>query len=230
VVDVAPGTIVVWSDIGCPWAHVAVHRLHQARRALDLEGIVGVDHRAFALEVANSRPTPKRVIEAEIPVAGGLEPGAGWEVWQDDPSCWPVTTLPALEAVQAAKEQDLVASEELDRALRQAFFGHSRCISLRSVILDVAGDCRAVDVYRLRAALDDGRARKAVMAQHATATEPGAAVQGSPHLFLPDGTDVHNPGVEIRCEGEHGRGFPVVVADDPGVYRELVQRAAALAA
>ncbi len=230
MIDVGPGTIVVWSDIGCPWAHVAVHRLHQARRALDLEGVVRFDHRAFVLEIANSRPTPKRVLEAEIPVAGALEPGAGWEVWQDDPSRWPVTTLPALEAVQAAKGEALATSEALDRALRVAFFGHSRCISLRSVILDVAAGCEAVDVDRLRTALDDGRARGAVMAQHAVATEPGGPVKGSPHLFLPDGSDVHNPGLEVRWEGEEGRGFPVVVADDPGVYRELVQRAAALAA
>lgn len=135
MVDVPPATIVVWSDLACPWAHVAVHRLHRARRALDLDGVVRFDHRPFVLEIANSRPTPKRVLDAEIPVAGALEPGAGWEVWQDDPSRWPVTTLLPLEAVQAAKEQGSGAAEELDRALRVAFFGHSRCISLRSVVL-----------------------------------------------------------------------------------------------
>lgn len=221
MVDVPPATIVVWSDLACPWAHVAVHRLHRARRALDLDGVVRFDHRPFVLEIANSRPTPKRVLDAEIPVAGALEPGAGWEVWQDDPSRWPVTTLLPLEAVQAAKEQGSGAAEELDRALRVAFFGHSRCISLRSVVLDVD---------RLRVALDDGRARRLVLDHHHAATAPGSGVSGSPHLFLPDGGDAHNPGVELRWEGEHGRGFPVVVADDPAVYTELLQRAAALAA
>jgi len=38
MVEVAPGTIVVFSDIGCPWAHVAVWRLHDARRRLGLDG------------------------------------------------------------------------------------------------------------------------------------------------------------------------------------------------
>ena len=152
MVDVPPGTIVIWSDVACPWAHLAVYRLHQARRALDLEGAVRFDHRAFVLEVANSRATPRRILDAEIPVAGALDPGAGWQMWQDDPSHWPVTVLPALEAVQAAKEQDLAAAEELDRALRVAFFGESRCISLRSVILEVAGGCGSVDPDRLRAA------------------------------------------------------------------------------
>ncbi|MEA2686714.1 MAG: hypothetical protein QOE93_1909 [Actinomycetota bacterium] len=226
--EVAPGTIVIWSDIACPWAHLAVYRLHQARQAHGLEGAVRFDHRAFVLEVANSRPTPKRVLDAELPVAGGLEPGAGWQVWQAEASQWPVTTLPALEAVQAAAEQGLAAAEELDRALRVAFFGRSLCISMRSVILDVAGECGSVDVDRLRSALDGGRARPRVMEQHRSAE--GAGVKGSPHVFLPDGSDVHNPGLELRWEGEHGRGFPVVVADDPGVYSEMLQRAAALVA
>jgi len=225
---VLPGTIVVWSDIACPWAHVAVHRLYEARRTLDLAGAVRFDHRVFALEVANSRGTPKRTIDADIPVAGAIEPAAGWEMWQDDASRWPVTTLLALEAVQAAKEQGPAVAEDLDRALRVAFFGRSQCVSLRSVILDVAGACEAVDVERLRDALDDGRARRMVMGQHASAAAQG--VKGSPHLFLPDGTDIHNPGVEFHWEGEEGRGFPVVTADDPAVYAELVQRAAALAA
>jgi predicted DsbA family dithiol-disulfide isomerase len=228
VVDTPPGTIVVWSDVGCPWAHLAVFRLHQARNTLDLEGAVLFDHRAFLLEVANERATPRRILDAEIPVAGALEPAAGWQMWQDDPSRWPVTTLPAMEAVQAAKEQDLAASEELDRALRVAFFGRSRCISLRSVILEVAGECESVDVDRLRDALDDGRARRLVMEQHASAD--GEGVKGSPHLFLPDGTDVHNPGVAFRWEGEEGKGFPVITDDDPEVYTDLLQRAAALAA
>jgi predicted DsbA family dithiol-disulfide isomerase len=228
VVDTPPGTIVVWSDLSCPWSHVAVHRLHEARRTLDLEGAVLFDHRVFALELANNRPTPKRILDAEIPVAGALEPGAGWQVWQPDPSWWPVTILPPLEAVQAAKEQGLAASEELDRALRVAFFGRSRCISLRSVILDVARSCEGVDVSRLQDAFDDGRARRAVMDQHAAAA--GGAAKGSPHLFLPDGSDVHNPGIELRWEGEHGRGFPIVTSDDPTVYTDLLQRAAALAA
>ena len=92
----------------------------------------------------------------------------------------------------------------------------------------------SVDVDRLQAALDDGRARAAVMGQHAAATAPGAPVDGSPHVFLPDGAGVdsagvHNPGVELRWEGDEGRGFPVIVADAPTVFTDLVQRAAALA-
>jgi predicted DsbA family dithiol-disulfide isomerase len=161
-------------------------------------------------------------------VAGALEPGAGWQMWQGAAWAHPVTTVPAMEAVQAAKAQSLAASEELDAALRVALFGESRCISLRHVILEVAATCPAVDLDALTGALDTGAARRSLMdqAEHA-ATD---AVRGSPHLFLPDGTDVHNPGVELRWNGRKGTGFPVVDRDDPSVYLDLVRRSVASAA
>ncbi len=229
MIDVDPGTIVVYADLGCPWSHLVVHRLLATRAALGLDDEVVLDHRAFALEIANDEPTPRPVLDAEIPVLGGLDPGAGWQMWQGGEWAWPVTMLPALEAVQAAKEQGLRASEQLDRAVRVAFFGESRCISMRHVILDVARRCPAVDVDALAAALDDGRARRAVVDQHRLA-EASDSVKGSPHVFLPDGTDVHNPGIEMRWEGEQGKGFPVVTKDDPSIYGDLLVRAARLAA
>jgi predicted DsbA family dithiol-disulfide isomerase len=134
-----------------------------------------------------------------------------------------------MEAVQAAKEQSLAASEELDRALRVAFFAQGRCISLRHVILEVAGDCDGLDVAALADALDSGRARRAILDDWQAAGREG--VRGSPHLFLADGTDAHNPGVTFHWEGEgEGEGeigLPVVDADEPGVYDELLRRASA---
>jgi predicted DsbA family dithiol-disulfide isomerase len=223
MVDVAPGTIVVFSDVGCPWAHLAVHRLLVARHRLGLDDEVVLDHRAFPLEVFNRRPTPRLVLSAEVPVVGGLDPDAGWQVWQGDLATWPVTTLLALEAVQAAKEQGLAASERLDRALRVAFFGQSRCISMRHVVLEVADAC-GVDAEALREALDEGRARRTVFEQCQGAED--GDVKGSPHVFLPDGSDAHNPGIEMEWVGEHGAGFPVIGKDDPRVYDDLVSRAA----
>ncbi len=48
-------------------------------------------------------------------------------------------------------------------------------------------------------------------------------VQGSPHFFLADGSDVHNPGIELHWADA---GYPVVDADDPDVYEDLLRRAA----
>lgn len=222
-VTVEPGTIVVYSDIGCPWAHLCVFRLHRAREELGLTERVSFDMRAFPLEVINERPTPKRILDREIPVVGALDPDAGWKMWDRPDHEYPVTTLPAIEAVEAAKEQSLAASEALDRALRYAFFGQSRTISMRHVILSVAGEVEGLDRGKLEDALDSGIARSRLM-EHAKESR-GDRIDGSPHVFLPDGSDVHNPGVEFEWRGERGEKVPVVTSDDPSVYGDILRRA-----
>ena len=223
-VDVAANTVVVYSDIMCAWAHLAVYRLHAARAKLDLQDRIHFDMRAFPLELFNNQATPKDVLEAEIAVLGGLDPEAGWQMWQRPDSEYPVTSLPALEAVQAAKAQGLRASEELDRALRVAFFGASRVISLHHEILDIATGIDDLDAGKLADALETGSSRAAVIEQKQYAE--GDEVRGSPHIFLPDGTDEHNPGIRMEWHKDHGVGFPVVLEDKPEIYLELMERAA----
>ena len=155
---------------------------------------------------------------------GALEPAAGWQLWQGPDHEYPVTMLPPMEAVEAAKEQGLRASEELDRTLRAAFFGRSRTISMKHVIEEVAETCEHVEVGRLMDALDEGRARPRLMQQGRISDSE--RVKGSPHVFLPDGTDVHNPGISMHWEGEHGKGFPVVDGDEPAIYEDLLRKAA----
>jgi predicted DsbA family dithiol-disulfide isomerase len=226
LLDVAPGTIAVWSDLGCPWSHAVVWRLHDARRRLGLEGRVWFDHHAFPLELFNAEPTPRRERDAEWPVAAGLAPRAGWQAWSAPDHTWPVTMLPPMEAVQAAKLQSLEAAEQLDRGLRRAFWGESRCISLRHVILEVAVECEAVDLVALSASLDDGRARRALADDWAVAQSD--EVRGSAHLFAPDGTNAQNPGITIGWIGDDGgsAGAAAVEADDPTAIDDLVRRAA----
>ena len=211
--------MVLFSDIGCPWAHTAVHRWHETRSRLGLDDDVVLHHRFFPLEIVNGRPTPKRTLDAEIPVAGALAPGAGWQMWRGRTYEYPVTTLPALEAVAAAAEQGAEAAAKLDRALRVAFFGRSLCISMRHVILEVAANCEGVDAETLAVELDGGRHRATIMRDKEVVE--GSKVKGSPHFFLPDGSDWHNPGVEMHWEGT---AFPVVDKDDPSAYEEMFDR------
>jgi predicted DsbA family dithiol-disulfide isomerase len=223
--DVTPGTLQVWSDLGCPWAHAVVWRLWDARRRLGLEDRVRFDHRAFPLELFNSEPTPRTHIDVEAPVAEDLAPRAGWQPWAAPDSTWPVTLLPPMEAVQAAKQQSLAASEELDLALRRALYGESRCVSLRHVILEVANETDAVDVAQLAAALDDGRARSAVMADWRVAQ--GDEVRGSAHLFAPDGTNDQNPGIGIGWEDDGSPGGRYwIERDAPEAIEAVLRRAA----
>ncbi len=224
---VEPGTIVLFSDIGCPWGSLAVHRVLTRRAALGLDDAVRIDHRAFPLELFNGRPTPKLVLDPEVAVIGAHEPSLGWQPWTAPAHTYPVTTLLAMEAVQAAKRPEvggLRACEQLDAGLRRAFFAESRCISVWSEVLAVAATCDAVDETALERTLREGTGRTAVMAQWRQA---GEIAQGSPHLFLPDGTDTPNPGVSMSWTDEHGKGFPAIHDDDPGVYDDLLRRAAA---
>ena len=134
----------------------------------------------------------------------------------------PNSTLPALEAVLAAKEQGFRASEDLDLALRHAFWVQSRCITNRAVILDVAATTRSVDPHRLADALDDGHVRPVLAADARIAT--GEAVVCSPHVFVADGTDYPNPGMDVEWLGDWGVGFPRITKDTPAIYDDILKR------
>lgn len=223
MIEVAPGTVVVFSDLSCPWAHVAVHRFWEQRARLGLEDKVVLNHRVFPLELHNDRGTPKHILEAEIPVAGGLAPEAGWQVWRGPVHEWASSLLLAMEAVQAAKQQSLKASEALDRALRQAFFADSRNISMHHEIVAVAEETEGVDAGLVGESLEDGRCRGALFEDRLLSAS--GEIKGSPHFFLADGTNVHNPGVELHWHSEHGVGFPVIDADDPQKFERLLKAA-----
>lgn len=218
-IHVEPGTIVLYSDVACGWATLALHRFYAARAEAGLEEEVRVDHRLFLLEDVNRFPLPKDHVDAEIPVFTELAPEFGWQQWQGDAAEWPVTTLLANEAVHAAKAQGPEASEQLDLALRRALFAESRTVSMLHEVLDVAAGCPAVNVEALREALDDGRARGPMMRDYRAHRDD---VQGSPHFFLADGSDVHNPGIELSWDGD----TPVVEQDDAGAMSRLVRHAA----
>lgn len=221
-----PGVVTVYSDIACPWSGLALHGLRRARHRLGLSR-VRFDLRAFPLELHDERPTPKRIRDAETVVVGGLEPTLEWRVWQAPDHEWPVSTLLALEAVQAAKRPEvggLTASDELDEALRGAWYRESRCVSILPVITAVAETCEHVDVAALSKAMLLGAGRAEVITQWRNSGQ--GAVPGTPHVFLANGDEWHNPGFAVRWTGEPGVGFPTVLSYDPTVYDEIVQAAA----
>ncbi len=220
-----PGTLVLFSDIACPWATVVVLRLRDARAALGLDGTLPILHLAHPLELLHEQPLTRRVIDAEIPICAAATPGFGWSLWQGRLDEYPTSSLLAVEAVQAARRQSEAAAEELDLALRTALFVRSRCITLRHEILAAAQRCPALDVDRLQHDLDHGVARAAVTRQGAAARAGAASCTGE--VVLPDGTAHCNPGVQSDWLGPRlPRGVPVVQRDDPAVYRRLVASAA----
>lgn len=221
--NVAAGTIQVWSDLLCPFAHVAIHRLRTTRAELGMDSVVRLDHHTFALELFNG-PHSRPGTDSEAVGLGQLAPEIGFRLWTQPDWTYPSTVLLAAEAVHAAKAQGLQASEDLDAAVRRAFWFDSRPIGHRQTILDIAAEVESVDAGELAAALDSGRFRSAVMDDHAVAITD--AVQGSPHLFLPDGSDVHNPGIEVHWEGPWASGYPIAKVIDPAWPEKLLRAAA----
>ncbi len=222
------GVLQVWSDLLCPFAHVALHELQVARAALPAgspAAAVELEHRVFPLELFNG-PHPRRGTDTEAVGLGQISPGAGFRVWTAADDLYPHTVLLAAEAVLAAGAQSRAAAVALDAALRTAFWTHSRSISHRQVILEVArevGDA-ALDVGALAAALDSGRHRADVMRDFALAQTD--AIDGSPTFVLPDGSTVTNPGITVHWQGAWAAGFPVVDSHDRSVYADLLRRAA----
>lgn len=93
--NAAPGTLTVWSDIGCPWASLALNTVRE--RARDRGKELVVDHRVFPLELFNNQPTPKFIVDAEVVAIGGVRPdvrGAGRaEIYAD----WSVAQGPEVQ-------------------------------------------------------------------------------------------------------------------------------------
>lgn len=224
LVNPDPRVLTVWSDIGCPWATLALHTVHAAARARGVELLV--DHRIFPLELFNRQPTPKLILDAEVVQIAAALPELGWRQWRAPEATYPVTILPAMEAVQAAKDEavgGLVASDELDTALRRAFYAEGRCISIPSVILDIAEECKHVDAGSLADAVRRGAGRAEVYAHWEVAKGP--EVQGSPHLYTADGWAAHNPGASYRWTASPADGgLPHLRGYDPSWADALLDR------
>ncbi|GAB6984317.1 DsbA family oxidoreductase [Nocardioides pyridinolyticus] len=221
----AGNVITVWSDIGCPWATLALHTLRQEIRRARVD--VLIDHRTFPLEWFNERPTPKPITDAELVAIAGLVGGLEWRSWSAPESTFPVTTLPALEAVQAAKHPragGLKASDELDEALRRAFWVDHECISVLPIVYRVAASCDSVDLDGLRWAMATGHGRQAVLEQWPVAQRE--EVVCSPHFFTARGVSSSNPGAQYTWTGGAEAGFPRLVSYDPQWAAELVDSVA----
>lgn len=205
----------IWSDLRCPWAYVATVRLHRMRDHLSADEVI-FEHRAYPLELTEAGLHSEHATRAEMVAAAQLESSV-FSAY-DNPT-WPSSYLAAFEAQKWGYSLSQDIGEEFDFALRKAFFLHGHNLSMRDELLEVAR-IEQLPVDQLAGALDDGRFRKAVMTDFYEAIDLG--IEGSPQVFLPDGATHHNPGTTVRWE----RGLPIIEADHPSVYEELIQLSA----
>lgn len=226
-----PVRIAMYADLTCPYAYLAACRLRSVCGAY--RGRVVIEHKSLALEYVNREPTPKPVLDSELPplmlLAG--EPNIPYQPWHRPESEWPVTIWPAFEAVKCAEQQSLELADELDWAIRVAFFNDSRCISMRHVLIDLAGQV-GLDIKRFSHDLDRGSG-KARAIEEARAGWEQLRVPGSPTLVLPDGRQISDLGLpEIELDAEQHqratrfRPAPCVGSDCLDLYRRILDEAA----
>ena len=202
--------ITIWSDLHCPWAYVAMLRLHRMRDHLRADRLI-FNLRSYSRE--NESTMTVDVVQREVVALAQLEPTAFSALSRES---WPTTNLPAFEAQKWGFSLGQEIGEAFDLALRRAVFLHGHQLSGRRELVAVA-ETEGLMGDQLGAALDDGRFRRAVIADFDEARAQGVA--GSPQVSLPDGTAHVNPGITYRNE----RGIPIIVGDHPSVYEELIQ-------
>jgi predicted DsbA family dithiol-disulfide isomerase len=175
-----------WAEYYCPWCYVAAVRLHALQK--EYEGRVLAITRFFPIELVNGEEPPRDILEQEWWLAAIQEPAAPFIPYTAD---WPTTTLPAFDAVWAARQQGWAVAMDLDLRVRRAFFGESRNIGRRDVLLEIARDTE-LDFARFERDFASPAARAAVTEESTLAREQ-YHVRGTPTLMLSDGTRVRPP-------------------------------------
>ena len=176
-----------WAEYYCPWCYVAAVRLHGAQK--EYEGRVLVSTRFFPLELLNGEEPPRDILEQEWWLAAIQEPAALFIPYTTPD--WPTTTLPAFDAVWAARQQGASVAMDLDLRVRRAFFGESRNIGSRDVMLDLARNME-INFPRFERDFASPAARAAVIEEGRLGRER-YRVRGTPTLMLGDGTRLRTP-------------------------------------
>lgn len=190
-----------YADPQCPYAYLTAYRLRQVLP--EFGGQIEIVPRCLSLEYINREPTPKRVIAGEAPLVLLSEPEIPFQPWHAPESEWPVTMWPAFEAVKCAERQGIALANDLDWAIRRAFYAESRCISLRHVILTLAAGV-GLDLPRFTEDFDAGVCKRQVLTESQEGWEE-LKLPGSPTLVLPtgrvvSGSDLGLPEVELDLD------------------------------
>lgn len=178
-----PVRLSFFHDVLCAWCSVTAHRLGQLEE--EFGGLVRVELQAFPLRLEAEAPS-KREVRRQVRLvkkaAGGPEHlELSPELWRSiDP---PLSSLPPLVALEAARLQGRCAERALAARLREAAFRFGLNVTRRDVLLELAAatglqmdrftrafdapaTARAVDESRLEAMRRGVRAIPAVVIDH----------------------------------------------------------------
>ena len=165
--------IEVFADVVCPFTHVGLRRLSEARRGR--EPSVPIRVRAWPLEWVNGAPLDPALAQREI---AALRERVAPELFAGfDAATFPRSSLPAFGLAAAAYAADDLTGELVSLALRDALFERGADISDAGVLAAI-GQPFGIEP------LDRVSAESAVRADWERGKARG--VRGSPHFFVGD--------------------------------------------
>jgi len=165
--------IEVYADIVCPFTHVGLRRLSEARHERGIARPLRV--RAWPLEWINGTQLGADLVAREIEaLRAQVAPDmfAGF-----DATLFPLTSIPALGLAAAAYAADDTTGAAISMALRDALFERGENLADPDVLYDIGRrfDLEVPDLetaeHTVRSDWERGKAR---------------GVQGSPHFFVGD--------------------------------------------
>jgi len=145
--------------------------------------------RFFPLELNGGDAAPRDILEQEWWLAALQEPAAPFVPYHADD--WPTTTLPAFEAAWSAFQQGEAAGLDYDLRVRRAFFGESRNIGRRDVLIEIAREA-GLDMLFFTRMFESEAAHMAVLEERRLGQER-YHIHGTPTMTLPDGTRLRLP-------------------------------------
>ena len=196
----------------------------------DYRNRVRIEWKALALEWKNENSTPKHIVDDEFILMARQEMELPISAWRAPDWTYPVTFLPAFEAIRCAVKQGEQQGWEFSWRVRVAFFKESRNVAMRHVLLELAAES-GLDVEQFRRDWDDGAERRPVLEESEHGWEE-LKVDGSPTFVLANGRQIHNPGAWRVTWGPKHTVQKVEPAERPWreVYREFLEEAAGLSA
>jgi len=158
-----PVRIAVYFDYLSPWCYIVAVRLQRIKE--EYGDRIDISWRSYPLvpgEIPGRRISPHSIESRRR--ASLEEESISFRPW-DRRKIYPTSSMPALQAAKCAQLQGEEAFQRFHITLFKAFFGESRNIGDRKVLINLAEEV-GLDVDRFTFDFDQGRQKEEVMAEY----------------------------------------------------------------
>jgi len=174
--------LVLFHDVLCSWCLIADARLRWLKKH-ELQDQVVLRYKAFPTRHRDSFPTPREIKTLARHYTRVAKTNEGWgivpDVWSGgDP---PLSTIPPLVALEAARGQGLELRDRFWQNMRRAAFWDGINVARRDVLIELA-ERAELDLGQFLRAVDDPQTEQMVLAEHQEAET--RKINGVPALIL----------------------------------------------